>query len=478
MILGTINSAPGNRIQYSIDYSDWLDRGETLVSVVFSLSVGPATIDTVSYNPRETEARFFLNGGTAGTTYDIYAFATTTFGQQRTDTIAVQVSSAVPIAPGGNTGPIYFLGGQTGPTGPAGTGTLGTTGPTGPLGGPTGPTGPGGTGGGGSGTGGTGPTGPTGLQGNAGATGPTGLQGNAGATGPTGLQGSAGPTGYTGLQGAASTVTGPTGYTGAQGAASTVTGPTGYTGLQGAASTVTGPTGYTGLQGAASTVTGPTGYTGLQGAASTVTGPTGGVVTQDPNRAFANYTASTYYVSGPMNSSAGNAGTTGTIYFQPIFITAPITIEAIAVNIGTAGNGAGCTFGCALYGSNTGTYVNKPGSLLAPTNGSISTATGALALAMTSNYSITTPGWYWLAFQFGDGAMKLYNPISTGFNAGRYMGLTTVGHALGNGGEQTGVSINGTVQTWPNPGNATGPYVDTYNTAIMPIMAIEVASVP
>ena len=93
MILGTINSAPGNRLQYTIDYSDWLQRGETLVSVVFSIDSGPATIDTVSYNPRATETRFFLNGGTAGSSYNIFAFATTTFGQQRTDQIAVQVQS-------------------------------------------------------------------------------------------------------------------------------------------------------------------------------------------------------------------------------------------------------------------------------------------------------------------------------------------------------------------------------------------------
>ena len=183
MILGTINSAASNRIQYSIDYSDWLQRGETLVSVVYSIDVGPATIDTTSLNPSKTESRFFLNGGNAGSTYNIFAFATTNFGQQRTDQIAVQVASiAPPVAPAGNTGPNYFLGGQTGPTGPAGTGGgggggTGYTGPTGPSGGPTGS---------------IGSTGPTGSAGAIGGAGPTG------STGPTGSVGGAGPTGYTG----------------------------------------------------------------------------------------------------------------------------------------------------------------------------------------------------------------------------------------------------------------------------------------
>src|SRR5208282_5825467 len=161
MLLGTLNSAPSNRLQYTIDYREWLDRGETLVSVVFSVDAGTATIDTVSYNPPATEVRFFLNGGAASVDYSIFAFATTSFGQQRTDQIAVNVANqSPPIAPAGNTGPVYFLGGRTGPTGSIG------------------PTGSSGTGGGGSGTGGTGPT---------------------------------GPTGYTGMSGAASTITGPTG---------------------------------------------------------------------------------------------------------------------------------------------------------------------------------------------------------------------------------------------------------------------------
>ena len=257
MILGTINSAASNRIQYSIDYSDWLQRGETLVSVVYSIDVGPATIDTTSLNPSKTESRFFLNGGNAGSTYNIFAFATTNFGQQRTDQIAVQVATvAPPVAPAGNTGPIYFLGGQTGATGPAGTGTLGTTGPTGPANGPTGPTGSAGSAGGAGSTGSTGPTGSAGGAGSAGPTGPAGA-GSTGPTGSAGGAGSTGPTGYTGYTGPAGSGTSTTGPTGPAGAGST--GPTGSAGL-------TGPTG-SGLSATANwgTTLG-TGMTGGQGA--------------------------------------------------------------------------------------------------------------------------------------------------------------------------------------------------------------------
>ena len=433
MILGTINSAPGNRIQYSIDYSDWLDRGETLVSVVFSLSVGPATIDTVSYNPRETEARFFLNGGTAGTTYDIYAFATTTFGQQRTDTIAVQVSSAVPIAPGGNTGPIYFLGGQTGPTGPAGTGTLGTTGPTGPLGGPTGPTGPGGTGGGGSGTGGTGPTGPTGLQGNAGATGPTGpggtggggsgtggtgptgptgLQGNAGATGPTGLQGNAGATGPTGLQGNAG-ATGPTGLQGNAGA----TGPTGTAGSAGS----TGPTGIAGSVGS----TGPTGIAGSDGS----TGPTGTSIVGATNTWPIQYQGGTgQWISGlPWVGGIGAVGVVGSNYFTPFWVGTTMTIASLGFRL-SAGAATGSIWGLGLYTSTGPTGgLNVPSGLIVGVT-SASLATAGVSISLPSLLQLG-PGWYWFDWLCGDTTQKTANPIAAGALSG-LMGAVTVANAF------------------------------------------------
>ena len=293
MLLGTIIQQVESSIQHAIDYSFWLQKGETLANVTFTVDAGTATVSNVSYTPDRTEARFFLDGGSLGDQFNIIAEATTSFGQVRYDHIQVYVET--------NGGSVVLAGNNAlmlsilGPTGSSG------------------PTGPGGSVSGSSG--GTGPTGPTGLQGAAstvtGPTGYTGLQGAAstvtGPTGSTGPQGNAGaastvtgPTGYTGLQGAASTVTGPTGPTGnigstgsegAQGIAGALgeTGPQGVQGLQGvqgnagatgptgAASTVTGPTGYTGVAGTASTVTGPTGYTGVAGAAANTgaTGPAG-----------------------------------------------------------------------------------------------------------------------------------------------------------------------------------------------------------
>ena|SRR5208282_6497231 len=96
MILGTTNFASGNILQYSIDYSQWLQKGETLVDVTFVVSVGNATITNVTYAPNKKEVFFFVNGLTvvAAADFNILPTATTSFGQQRTDTIAVSVATA------------------------------------------------------------------------------------------------------------------------------------------------------------------------------------------------------------------------------------------------------------------------------------------------------------------------------------------------------------------------------------------------
>jgi hypothetical protein len=293
--LGSIVQTVGSVLTYVIDYRQFLTTGETLASVGFVVSGGPATISNVTLSLDRLQVMFTLNGGGLNDKFTVTVTAKTSTGETRVDTINCQVTTnggpttlfangqqyntlIGPQGPTGNSGPTGLPGsavntgatgptGWTGNTGPAGTASnTGATGNTGPSGGPTGPTGTSATGP----TGYTGPSGPVGGLGAPGAdstvtgpTGYTGYTGNTGASGSASNTGATGPTGFTGNTGntgASSTVTGPTGNTGPLG-----TGPTGNTGAQGAASTVTGPTGNTGsigAAGAASTVTGPTGNTG------------------------------------------------------------------------------------------------------------------------------------------------------------------------------------------------------------------------
>ncbi len=327
------------------------------------------------------------------------------------------------------------------------------------------------------------PTGPTGVPGGAANTGATGYTGYTGKTGPTGsastVTGPTGPlgTGPTGTQGAASTVTGPTGPSGAAGVLGTTgnTGPSGPTGLQGnagAASTVTGPTGPTGTQGNV----GSTGATGPTGTASTVTGTTGPTGLAGGGR-IPNYTAGNWYA--PYENAFMAIGlvqnNTTTMAF-PMWVAQTITINGFAAYCDVAAAGT------AYW--NMGVYSNAPsgmpGTLLAEGTGSTGTATAVLSLGCPPTQ--LTPGWYWLAYQFGDNVQKI-----TSFSVSKTNGspmphqfaMGTTG-AAGLAAGVAGVKFTSSTQTTANtPTMPTGPTGYSAQPAVtVPHMIFQVASVP
>ena len=353
--LGSIVQSVGSSLAYVIDYREFLLVGETISSVTYSVSGGPATITNTSLSFDKKQATFTLNSGGLNDKFTVTVTANTPapYNEQRIDTLnCTTITNGGPNQLFGNGEQYQSLVGPQGPTGYTGntgaagaaantgaTGPTGFTGNTGPFGsatntgatGPTGVTGPvnatgptGNTGNTGAASTVTGPTGILGPTGNTGAastvTGPTGVTGNTGATGSDGLIGGTGPQGVPGNVGSG----GPTGYTGPAGSATNTgaTGPTGYTGNTGAAGSATntgatgptgavGPTGYTGYTGSTGTATntgatGPTGFTGNTGAASTVTGPTGYTGNTGPTGTQG--AAST--VTGP-TGSVGVTGPTG-----------------------------------------------------------------------------------------------------------------------------------------------------------------------
>src|SRR5208282_5021233 len=93
MLLGTIIQQVEASIQHAIDYRQWLQTGETLESVTFTIDAGMATVSNVSYSPAKTQVDFFLNDGTLGDQFNVIACATTSFGQVRYDHIQVYVET-------------------------------------------------------------------------------------------------------------------------------------------------------------------------------------------------------------------------------------------------------------------------------------------------------------------------------------------------------------------------------------------------
>jgi hypothetical protein len=95
MRLGNFNKTPAERKRYAIDYSDWLDTGETLSS--YTLTVSPSgglTVDTASLTTGSTVLVFFASGGSSGSQYTLDVKANTSGGQIKEDTVLFNVRSA------------------------------------------------------------------------------------------------------------------------------------------------------------------------------------------------------------------------------------------------------------------------------------------------------------------------------------------------------------------------------------------------
>lgn len=96
MQLGKFFKVPDDRKRYSIDYSEWLDSGETVSGVTFGVTPAdssPVLIDGNSINPSATGVVFYASAGNVGTTYVVAVTMTTGGGQVREDTVQYTVKS-------------------------------------------------------------------------------------------------------------------------------------------------------------------------------------------------------------------------------------------------------------------------------------------------------------------------------------------------------------------------------------------------
>ena len=94
MKLARFVKAPAERKRYSIDYSDWLDTGETISSVAFipsPLATGGLEVDAYTLSTPATSVVFFATAGIDGTTYTLEVVVTTSGGQIKEDQILFSV---------------------------------------------------------------------------------------------------------------------------------------------------------------------------------------------------------------------------------------------------------------------------------------------------------------------------------------------------------------------------------------------------
>lgn len=96
MKLGRFIKAPGETKRYSIDYSNWLDSGETVTSVSFSVSPNDTlAVLNSSINPSGVLVVFYVEGGTAGSVYETTVTASTSASQVKQDVVQYTIQDPV-----------------------------------------------------------------------------------------------------------------------------------------------------------------------------------------------------------------------------------------------------------------------------------------------------------------------------------------------------------------------------------------------
>lgn len=90
MKLASFIKAPLERKRYALDYSNWLDGSETVISTVTFVVTptvnGGLVVDAYSVSPA-TKVVFFVSGGVVNAKYVVLVRITTSAGQVKEDTV-------------------------------------------------------------------------------------------------------------------------------------------------------------------------------------------------------------------------------------------------------------------------------------------------------------------------------------------------------------------------------------------------------
>lgn len=95
MKLAKFYKSPVERKRYALDYTDWLDTGETLSSALFTITpstgTSPLEVDAFAIASSGLELVFFVSFGDDGSTYTVDVQITTSGGQVKEDQILFTV---------------------------------------------------------------------------------------------------------------------------------------------------------------------------------------------------------------------------------------------------------------------------------------------------------------------------------------------------------------------------------------------------
>lgn len=87
MAIAKYVKASTDRKRYQIDYTDWLDAGENVMAVMFTIELNATApllvVDDVQVLPTGLGVQYYVSGGVTGVTYRVLADLSTTVGPQQ-----------------------------------------------------------------------------------------------------------------------------------------------------------------------------------------------------------------------------------------------------------------------------------------------------------------------------------------------------------------------------------------------------------
>lgn len=85
MILGTFDKQPGEKLDYDIDFSDWIPSSDQIVSAIVAVEIAPDAallVDSpATIQPGGKAVKVWVEAGTHGKTYQVNVVATTSGGR-------------------------------------------------------------------------------------------------------------------------------------------------------------------------------------------------------------------------------------------------------------------------------------------------------------------------------------------------------------------------------------------------------------
>lgn len=97
MRLGKFKQAPLEKRRYFVDYSEWLDEGETLVTPltfsILNVTTPPLTVTDSSISTDSLGVVFFVSGGLDGQQYQVDLIVNTSAGQIKEDNFLYNIVS-------------------------------------------------------------------------------------------------------------------------------------------------------------------------------------------------------------------------------------------------------------------------------------------------------------------------------------------------------------------------------------------------